>query len=785
MIPAQLLLPLFVASGAAALIDEVTWFQLLALHVGGTSRAMATVLATFMAGLGLGALVVPGRLASLTPLGACCLLELAIGLCALAMPSVFAAAGTLPPALATPAFTLALVVPAMAMGATLPVAARALGPGRRAARRVAWLYAANTLGGVAGCLAAGFWLLRVHDTAMAGRVAAGLNVLAALVAIVLARRPSPTPVAAPTRRATAVDGRAPLDQSLLVVACLSGMTALAAEVVWTRLLSLLLGGTTYTFSLILACFLVGIAIGAAVAGTLSPARTWLAWCQAALVPAIGFGAWAAGVGLPAWPIDPRLAPSPWVQLQVDVVRCLVVVLPAALLWGASLPLCVAALSRGGGVDPSRAAAAALAANTLGAVIGSLLGAVVLLPGAGSRGTQQWLVAAAALSTLLATPWRGAGSAIPARRLAPLVAVCAAMLVGPALPALAPSLVGWGRLAALYRHDASEFLVVREGADSTLAVSRTPEGTLNYHNAGKVQASGEPQDMRLQRMLGHVVTLVPESPRRVLVIGCGAGVTAGSVCVDPAVEAETICEIEAEVPRTAGEFFAAINSGVIADPKVTVRIDDARRFLRTTTDTFDGITSDPFDPWVRGAANLYTKEFFELARRRLAPGGALTLFVQLYEAGTPAVKSELATFLEVFPDALVFGNTSRGEGYDLVLLGTNGPPRIDLDRIDARIRAPGAERLRESLADIGCDNAVDLFSAFAAAGPDLAGWLADAQINRDANLRLQYLAGLGVNAYEQAPIYRAILAAGAWPEGVFTGSPARLKRLEKLGRKIRY
>ncbi len=781
MIPAPLLLPLFVLSGAAALVDEIAWFQLLSLHAGGTSRSMAIVLATFMAGLGLGAIVVPRRLAArLHPLRACAALEVGIGLSALVLPVLFPLASRLPVPLDSVAFALLLLVPTLAMGATLPLAARALGNGRRAARQVSWLYAANTLGGVIGCLAAGFWLLRVHDTGVAVRVAAGLNALAAAWALLLAAGSG----VRNDERARSPVRHPPLDQSPLVVACLSGVTALAAEVVWTRLLGLLLGGTTYTFSLILACFLVGIAIGAALAGALSPPRPWLAWCQAALVPAIAFGAWAAGVGLPAWPVNPRLAATPWIQLQIDFVRCLVVVLPAAILWGASLPLTVAAVARGG-ADASRAAGAVLAANTFGAVVGSLLGALVLLPGAGSRGTQQWLVATAALSAILATPPRDSRTPAPLRFAAPAMALVMALVLVPAIPSLAPSLVGWGRLAALFRGDQSEFLVVREGADSTLAVSRTLDGTLNYHNAGKVQASGEPQDMRLQRMLGHVVTLVPESPRRVLVIGCGAGVTAGSVCVDPAVESETICEIESEVPRTAGEFFSEINSGVVGDPKVTVRIDDARHFLRTTTDTFDGITSDPFDPWVRGAANLYTREFFELARRRLAPGGAMTLFVQLYEAGTPAVKSEIATFLEVFPDALILGNTSGGEGYDLVLLGTVGRPRIDLDRIDARIRAAGAERLRESLAAIGCENAADLFASFAAAGPDLASWLADAQINRDANLRLQYLAGLGVNAYEQASIYRSILDAGAWPEGVFTGSPARLNRLRKLGRKIRY
>jgi len=778
------LLPLFVASGAAALINEVVWFQLLALHFGGTSRAMATVLATFMAGLGLGAVVLPSRLGGGAPLVACAILEVAIGLAGLAMPGTLSAAGSLPALLRTPAITVALLLPAMAMGATLPAAARSLGAGRRAARQVGWLYAANTIGGVLGCVAAGFWLLRVHDTRVAAIVAAALNAVAAILAISLARgRATADHRISEPRRAVAVSPA--LDQSLLLVTCLSGMTALAAEVVWTRLLALLLGGTTYTFSLILACFLLGIAIGAALAASLSPPRVWLAWCHAALGPAIAFGAWAASVGLPAWPIDPRLSASPWVQLQIDLVRCMIVVLPATILWGASLTMCIAATATERDVQASHATSAILCANTVGAVIGGVGAALVLLPGVGSRASQQCLVAVAALSAVVALPpgrWRVIA---PVRLLPSAAAVVSAILLVPSLPALAPSLVGWGRYAALYRKDPSEFLMVREGADSTLAVSRTPLGALNYHNAGKVQASGEPADMRLQRMLGHIATLVPESPRRVLVIGCGAGVTAGSACVDPAVEAETICEIEEQVPRMAADFFASINDGVMVDPKVTVRIDDARRFLRDTTATFDAITSDPFDPWVRGAANLYTEEFFALAKRRLAPGGAITVFVQLYEAGTAAVKSEIATFLRVFPDGLVFGNTSGGEGYDLVLLGTNGPTFIDLDRIDGRIRAPGAARLRESLAAIGCDDAADLFASYAASGPQLAGWLEDAQINRDSNLRLQYLAGLGINAYEQSSIYRSILASGDWPKGVFVGSAERMARLKKVGRKARY
>lgn len=791
MKPATFLLPIFVAGGAAALIYEVVWFQLLALQVGGATRAIAIVLATFMGGLGAGALVIPRLIPPTTdPLRACAVLEAFTALCGLAMPGAIAATGGCSATVQWLAVSLLILVPTLAMGGTLPIATRALGAGRPAARQVAGLYAANTMGGVAGCLIAGFHLLRLHDTRVATLVAVTLNLAAALGAVWLSWRGMSSRAAAVARPSPDVDlGSIPgrLDQGVLVTACLGGATALAAEVVWTRLLTLLLGGTTYTFSLILAGFLAGIGIGAAIAGQLRPPRAWLAWCQTALVAAIAWGAWSLGVGLPAWPVNPRLAASPWGQFELDFVRCLVAVLPAAILWGASLPLAIGALAHAGAGTP-RATAAVLAANTFGAILGSLAAALWLLPGAGSRATQGLLIAAAAVAAVVAMPPRRRGVTGVARWsgiTAPMTALLLAAWLVPRTPELAPSLVAWGRLAALFGDQPVEFLVVREGADSTLAVSRSVDGSLNYHNAGKVQASGEPQDMRLQRMLGHIATLVPDHPRKVLVIGCGAGVTAGSVSVDPDVESETICEIEAQVPRTAGEFFGPINHDVIRNPKVTVTIDDARHFLRTTTDTFDAITSDPFDPWVRGAANLYTLEFFQSARDHLAPGGVITVFVQLYEAGTAAVKSEIATFLEVFPDGLVFGNTAGGEGYDLVLLGSQGPLKIDLDRIDERLRGPGSEQLRGSLADIGCSNAADLFASFAAAGPQLRKWLADAEINRDTNLRLQYLAGLGVNVYEQRDIYRAILAAGDWPEGVFEGNEVRLNRLKKLGRKARY
>ena len=206
----------------------------------------------------------------------------------------------------------------------------------------------------------------------------------------------------------------------------------------------------------------------------------------------------------------------------------------------------------------------------------------------------------------------------------------------------------------------------EGWNASVAVSRLANGVLNYHNAGKVQASSEPQDMRLQRMLGHLTTLIPASTKRVLVIGCGAGVTAGAVSIDPRVEQETIAEIEPLVPRVVSTYFAEHNFDVVRNPKVRVQLDDGRHYILTTNGKFDAVTSDPLDPWVKGAAMLYTREFFELVKQHLNPGGGVTLFVQLYESNTEAVKSEIATFLEAFPHGTVWANMQNGQGYDLVL-----------------------------------------------------------------------------------------------------------------------
>jgi len=351
------------------------------------------------------------------------------------------------------------------------------------------------------------------------------------------------------------------------------------------------------------------------------------------------------------------------------------------------------------------------------------------------------------------------------------AMVAAGLLARSVRPLPGLLVAYGRYSAT-RVGQADIIYVGEGLNASVAVSQLSNGVLNYHNAGKVQASSEPQDMRLQRMLGHLTTLIPPNAKKVVVIGCGAGVTAGAVSIDPAVERETIAEIEPLVPKVVSTYFSEHNFDVVRNPKVHVQIDDARHFIQTTNEKFDAITSDPLDPWVKGAAMLYTKEFFETAKAHLNPGGAMTLFVQLYESNSDAVKSEIATFLDAFPNGIVWGNTNEGKGYDLVLLGQAEPTKIDVDAIEVRLQRPEYAPVKNSLAQIGMHSAIDLFSTYAGRKPDLEPWLRDATINRDRNLRLQYLAGLGLNLYQADVIYADMLKhVSKLPEDLFTGSEA--------------
>jgi spermidine synthase len=793
-LPAMLLL--FVGSGCAALIYEIVWFQLLQLVIGSSAVSLGVLLGTFMGGMCLGSILLPRWIAARHhPLRVYAFLELGIGaiglLLLVVMPLLGGAYTTWAPSGVAGIFVrgiaagICLLPPTLLMGATLPAIARWVETTPAGVSWLGFFYGGNIAGAVLGSLLAGFYLLRVHDTVIATFAAAALNVVVAVIALVIARSAAYEPIT-PEPMDAAREKNAWLVYAAIAI---SGATALAAEVIWTRILSLLYGGTVYTFALILAVFLLGLGIGSSIGSALARSverpRLALAWCQMLLAGAIAWAAYMLTQSLPYWPIDPSISRSPWYTFQLDLVRSLWAMLPGAILWGASFPLALASVA-GGRQDPARLVGRVYAANTVGAIVGSLGASLLLVIWMGSRRAQQLLIVLCVTSAMLAldaattrTPDTEGGKG-RYRFGGTLLLIAAAMFaawLARNISDVPGILVAYGRYAAS-RVGQADIIYMGEGWNASVAVSRLSNGVLNYHNAGKVQASSEPQDMRLQRMLGHLTTLIPAKPTSVLVIGCGAGVTAGAVSIDPAVERLTIAEIEPLVPKVVSTYFAEHNFDVVSNPKTRIQIDDARHYLLTTDEKFDAITSDPLDPWVKGAAMLYSREFFQTVKDHLNPGGAVTLFVQLYESNPAAVKSEIATFLEAFPGGVVWGNTQNGAGYDLVLLGQVERTRIDVDAIERKLQGKDYARVKQSLAQIGMLSAVDLFSTYAGRRPDLDPWMHDAIINRDRNLRLQYLAGLGLNLYQSGAIYADMLRYARYPDDLFVGAPTTLESLRQ-------
>ena len=779
------LLILFVGSGACALIYEVVWFQLLELVIGSSAISLGVLLATFMGGMCVGSLALPRFVPStMHPLRLYAVLELSIGVIGLLELLAIPLIGNLySPAVGHGAAALffraivagiCLLPPTILMGATLPAIARLV---RSTPRGVSWLgffYGGNIAGGVLGSVLAGFYLLRVFDQSFATFFAVALNLLVAGIAWTIALN-SPSALDSETQEVSSAEAGATNESGdwrrrrIYVAIGLSGACALGAEVVWTRLLSLTFGASVYTFSMILAVFLTGLGIGSSAGAWMSrkvsSASAAFATCQLLLTLTIAWAAMVIFVALPNWPINPSLAPSAWFALQLDLVRCALAVLPSAVLFGASFPFALAALAIPGR-DTSKLVGRVYAANTVGSIFGALLVSLLLVPALGTRDAQRVLIAVAAVSTVLVLLSTEKASI---RRAGFILTPLFALMLIVTLPKLPGELVAHGRYAVTWL-GRTDVLYVGEGINSSIAVTRLlSNGATQFHVSGKVEASSLAQDMRLQKMLAHLPALVHPDPQSVLVVGFGAGVTAGSFLPYPSVRRLVICEIEPLIPKVVSTWFEKENNNVANDPRTQIYFDDARSFVLTTDEKFDVITSDPINPWVKGAASLYTREYFAAVKAHLKPGGVVTQWVPLYESTIDAVRSELATFFEAFPDGSVWANTYEGRGYDIVLLGHVGPLKIDIDAMDQRFASNGFERVAESLGESGFLSSVDLFSTFAGTGRDLAGWLEGAEINTDRNLRLQYLAGSGLNSYTEASIFDQIMQHRRYPENLFTAT----------------
>jgi spermidine synthase len=672
-----------------------------------------------------------------------------------------------------------LLPPTVLMGASLPAIVRWV---ESTPRGVSWwglLYGGNTVGAVFGCLLAGFYLLRIYNTATATYVAVAINLVVAAASFGLARR---TPAQADAGGSDE-DGEpaGPTQWTVYVTIALSGACALGAEVVWTRLMGMMLGSTVYVFSIILAVFLIGLALGSgggswlvrAVRGA-PGARLALGWCQVLLTLGIAWTAYMIADSLPYWPINPLLAISPWHTFQLDMVRCLWAILPPAILWGASFPLALGAVASPG-EDPGRLVGGVYAANTLGAIVGALSVSLALIPWMGTRNSQRVLLVVSALSALLVLAPHARKHRSKALAAGLAVSMLLAGLLAWKVDAIPGELIAYGRRMAISAGK-SKILFTAEGRNSSVAISQWNDGAFEVDVNGHVEATTEPYDMKLQRTVGHLPALLHPHPQSVLGIGFGAGVSAGTFTTYPSIRHITVCEIEPIIPPISTRYFASQDYDVLHNPRTRIVYDDARHYVLTTPEKFDIIASDPLDVFVKGTAALYSKEYFEAVKRHLNPGGMFTLYVPLYESDVRTVKSELATFMEVFPYATVWANTVSGQGYDMVFLGQAEPLKINLDEVEQRLNRPDYAPVAESLREIGIRSAVDLLATYAGQKSDLEPWYAGAELNRDGDLRLQYLAGWGINSSLEDFIYRQMLSYRRPPWNIFTGSPERVQSL---------
>ncbi|HVV46783.1 MAG TPA: fused MFS/spermidine synthase, partial [Bryobacteraceae bacterium] len=664
------------------------------------------------------------------------------------------------------------------MGASLPAIVRGIETTPEGVSWWALLYGGNTAGAVFGCLLAGFYLLRIYSMATAAYVAAVINILVAVTSLLLARRITPVreeaPAPAPAPSAAAASAR----WHVYLAIALSGAAALGAEVVWTRLMGMLLLATVYVFSIILAVFLTGLAVGGAGASWLIRrvrADLALGICELLLVLGIAWTAMVITGILPFWSDAILTTTNPWQMFLLDLKRCIFAILPPALLWGASFPLACAAAVRSPEDDPGIVAGGVYAANTLGGIAGALIVSLVLIPWIGTQNSQRIILGLSALSgaIMLAPFIRKPGRLLPALGL--IASMLIAGLFAWGVPPVPGDLIAYGRRMGVYK-DESQILYVKEGRNSSVAISRWSNGSTYVNVNGHVEATTEPFDMKLQRMVGHLPGLIHPNPKSVLGIGFGAGVSAGTFTRYPGIRKITVCEIEPVIPPASTRYFAPQDYDVYHNPRTHIVYDDARHYLLTTNEKFDIIASDPLDVFVKGTAALYSKEYFETVKRHLNPGGMFSLYVPLYETDTPTIQSELETFFQAFPNATVWANTRDGLGYDMVFMGQVEPLKINVDEVEQRLARPDYAPVALSLRDVGIPSAIDLFATYAGQRSDLGVWTRGAQINRDADLRLSYLAGWGINSALEDVLYRQMLQYRRRPDGIFTGSAARLQVL---------
>lgn len=760
---------LFFLSGCASLIYELVWTRQLTLVLGSTTYAITTVVVSFMAGLALGSYVAGRRSSRLVRPGRMyAALELGIGLYALLVPFFLAAAEPayralyphvvqFPVLLTACRFLLSLLVlafPTICMGATLPVLMTYITRSDRGIGHAAgWLYGINTCGATVGSALAGFWLMPSVGLFRTNLAAAGMNFTIAAVAWWLLRNaPAAEPVRKtnPTRqpRKPAATQAEPLSRAMdavwpvLVVSALSGLVSMMYQVGWTRALIMSLGSSTYSFTCILTAFILGLGLG-----SLAVAR----FADRFDRPLVVLGIVELFIGLSALTIIPihgripflvqRLVVAHQAQFQtlltLEFLLVVAVTLVPTLLMGAAFPLMTRVVGQHT-THSGEAIGRVYVINTVGAIVGCMLAGFLLIRGdvLGVRNTI-WLAALVntAVGTWLIVRTRPAG-----RKLRPaligsvcLIAIFTAVSLGTRWD-IAALTSGPFRQPGAYADNARRIIFYEEGVDTTVAVEQVPQDAdqLTLTVNGKPDASTHPRDIRTQSLLGHLPAVLAPDKSRACVIGLGCGMTVDAVALHETFVGVDCVEISSAVIRAADLFAPFVNNVLTNDPRVRLIRQDGRNHLLLGQDQYGLIISEPSNPWISGVSSLFTREFFEISRRRLTSDGRLAIWMHSYSMSHDDFRMVVRTLSDVFP----FVSLWQLENTDFCLVAGNAPFQIPVAAAMTRCANPAvrADLYRAGMRDLGA-----LLGTFVSSGKTLRDWAAPASLHTDDNARLEFSA----------------------------------------------
>ncbi|MFO0548544.1 MAG: fused MFS/spermidine synthase [Polyangiaceae bacterium] len=761
---------MFLVSGATGLLYEVAFSKVLATIFGATAYAISTVLSAFMAGLALGAHL-GGRVASRIhkPLVGYGVAEVLVGLVCAATPWFFDGITTvylkLIPASGSLTTTTAIrgaltfiviVFPTACMGATLPMLSRVVGTSSESDRALPRLYAVNTVGGALGSMLAAYLILPtlgIHGTM---RAAALINVALGLSAIVLGMRSAPVGAAAstttsdaasPDKAAAKSDAADPLPSSVLLYAFASGFLVFATEVVETHLLSLLIGNSAYAFGLMLAVFLVCLGIGAARAPSVADRTGWgaaLAWTFAA-------SALALSLATPLWDQLPRFfALAGWYvnswagrELCRGLAAFMILVVPTIYM-GMTFPILLGRVARRASV--ARDVGRLTVANTAGTILGSILTGYVVLPLLGSQRTLIAIVVAFVVLAGLALrdsskpapsnvtppqPETGFEGRSTRRKIAVLGGLAAlACVIAPRWDLA--RLTNGVNVYFTHGPPPKEILFVREDVHGGVTtVVRREDGILTLLTNGKFQGDNGPE-MSAQRRFAHFPSLFLEKERRALVIGLGTGTTLSTVAAYP-FERIDVAEISPAIVEAAKTHFRNPELDGLADPRTNLTLNDGRNVLLLAKDPYDLITIELTSVWFAGASNLYSAEFYELAKSRLYEEGVLQQWVQLHHIRPRELATIVRTLMHVFPHVALFEGGAQG-----ILVASRHPLVASRARLTA---LEGDARMHSVLGD---RHLLDMLDEMVASDEDLARLCDDVAkdnggpiIATDDNLFLEY------------------------------------------------